>query len=169
MLGKSKIISIFGALALALLGSWFVFAETATSPPTNDSVIEQKSGSGLLDGMTFDSELGPVGEPADIEDTLVFENGMFVSTECERRCNYPASPYFVRKNGATTEFVSETRCLINDATIVWRGVVEDGQIQGVATWTSSRWYWTVVREIAFSGMITDGGLPLSSANQLSAD
>ena len=69
MRGKSKIISILGALVLAMSGSWFVFAETASSPATNSSATEQKSGSGFLDGMTFDSELGPVGAPADIEDS----------------------------------------------------------------------------------------------------
>ena len=164
MLGKSKIISIIGALVLAMSGSCFVFAETATSQPANNSALGQQPGSGLLDGMTFVSELGQVGEPADLEDTLVFENGMFVSTKCERKCNYPASPYFVRKNGAATEFISETRCPHKDATIVWRGVVKDGQIEGVATWTSSRWYWTIVKEIAFSGTMTDRGSPISNAN-----
>ena len=164
MPGKLKIIAAIGAMVLTISGSWLFIADSATTPLTNSSALDQKTGSGLLDGMAFDSQLGPVGDPADIDDTLIFQNGMFVSTECERRCNYPASPYFVRKNGTATEFISETRCPYKNATIVWRGIVQDGQIEGVATWTNSRWYWTIVTEIAFSGSLSEGVSPLTNAN-----
>ena len=83
---------------------------------------------GPLDGLTFRGALGPDGKPKDIADVFVFENGTFVSKECELQCKYPARPYFVRINGSKTEFISETQCPYKDAKIVWRGIVEGDRI-----------------------------------------
>ena len=76
----------------------------------------------------------------------LYSKSYFVSKECELRCEYPARPYFVREAGERIEFLSETRCPYKDASIVWRGVVEDDTIKGVATWTINRWYWTIERK-----------------------
>jgi len=119
------------------------------------------SGSGMLDGMSFSSKLGPAGKPADVDDILVFQNGMFVSKECEIRCNYPARPYYVRPLGDKIAFISETRCPDKDAKIVWRGTVDQEKIQGVYTWTISRWYWTVEKEFWFSGNLTQQSEPIA--------
>ncbi len=48
----------------------------------------------VLDGKTFSGELGRVGKPG-LADLFVFREGMFVSKECEKRCGYPAGPYWV--------------------------------------------------------------------------
>lgn len=111
--------------------------------------------------MTFSGDVGPLGKPANVRDLLVFAKGTFVSKECERRCGYPAAPYFVRRVGDTTEFISETRCPDKDATIVWRGTVDDDTIKGVFTWTTSRWYWTIEKEFWFEGTLADGDMPLA--------
>ena len=81
---------------------------------------------------------------------------MFVSTECEARCSYPPSPYYVREEGGTLSFISETRCPYKDATIVWRGTVENGKIRGESTWTVKRWYWTVEKKFRFEGTLASG-------------
>lgn len=109
--------------------------------------------SGPLDGMTFRGALGPDGKPKDTPDVFVFENGTFVSKECESRCKYPARPYFVRVNGNKTEFISETRCPYKDARIVWRGTVEGDRITGKSTWVVNRWYWSVENTFEFEGRL----------------
>jgi hypothetical protein len=105
-----------------------------------------------------------MGKLADIEDRLSFQNGVFTSSECARYCNYPPSAYFVREVEGAVEFVSESRCPHKDAVIVWRGQVRDGTIEGVATWTNRRWYWTIEKDLAFTGKILDPDSPLASAD-----
>lgn len=123
------------------------------SDTTRDNPVDTSEAvpSGVLDGMTFISDLGPEGKPRDVKDTLVFEDGHFVSKECEKRCNFPARPYFTRRVGSTIEFISETRCPDKDAKIVWRGTVDGETIKGGYHWTSKRWYWTIEREFRFEG------------------
>ena len=164
MNGKTKVKAVVGLLAALAIGGWFALPQGTNSLGVEAADTKQHQGSGILDGMTFASELGPVGKPADVKDKLVFANGMFVSTECERMCNYPASTYFTRGKGELTEFISETRCPHKDAKIVWRGEVRDGKIKGIATWTTNRWYWTVEKDIAFEGTVTQPSSPIASAN-----
>lgn len=113
---------------------------------------------GPLDGLTFSGALGPDGKPKDIPDVFVFENGTFVSKECELQCKYPARPYFVRTNGSKTEFISETQCPYKDAKIVWRGIVEGDRIIGKSTWVVKRWYWTVENTFEFEGKLVEKNL-----------
>lgn len=124
-------------------------AHSAGGDPVDDNPIVP----GPLDGMTFVGALGPDGKPKDIPDSFVFENGTFVSKECELRCKYPARPYFVRIDGSKTEFISETRCPYKDAKIVWRGTVEGNTIKGKSTWVVKRWYWTVESTFEFEGKL----------------
>jgi hypothetical protein len=157
-----KAYPLFVGAILAVLGSgWFLFSEFQRPVQAERVEAIDLRGSGILDGMTFASELGPRGEPADVEDSLVFADGMFVSTECELRCDYPARPYFVRQNGDRIEFVSETRCPHKDAKIVWRGTVDDKTIKGTATWTLSRWYWTIEKEFWFEGTLAKPETPVA--------
>ena len=120
--------------------------------------------SGPLDGMTFVGALGPDGKPKDIQDTFVFENGTFVSKECELNCKYPARPYFVRVNGEKTEFISETQCPYKDAKIVWRGTVEGDTIKGKSTWVVKRWYWTVENTFEFEGKLAEQPISITSSD-----
>jgi len=117
---------------------------------------------GPLDGLTFHGALGPDGKPKDILDVFVFENGTFVSKECELQCKYPARPYFVRINGSRTEFISETQCPYKDAKIVWRGTIEGDRIRGKSTWVVKRWYWTVENTFEFEGKLVENSI--GSAN-----
>ena len=141
-------------LLVIVIGLWFMSAKLSGSVFAEQVGIENIEGSGILDGLMFTGQLGPLGKPADINDTFVFKDGMFVSTECEKRCNYPARPYFSRHVGENIEFISETRCPDKDAKIVWRGTIKDGIITGIYTWTNSRWYRTVKKDFGFSGKLT---------------
>ena len=122
---------------------------------TNDAI----KGVGILDGLTFTSRNGQYGKPGDHSDTLIFKDGTFVSTDCEKNCNYPAQAYFTRHVGDKIEFISETRCLTQDAEIVWRGVVDGKNIEGTYSWRSSRWYWTIEKEFWFKGSLEESKNP----------
>jgi hypothetical protein len=125
--------------------------------------MSEISGSALLDGMTFSSELGPVGKPADVKDTLVFANGTFVSKECDKRCGYPPAPYFVRRVEDGIEFTSESQCLYKDATLTWRGIVENDAIKGRLSWRVDRWYRTIEKDFWFKGTIAAAAPPVASS------
>ena len=142
-------LSVGGGLQLSAAGG-------DSSDPTATGT--EKSVPGPLDGLTFQGALGPDGKPKDIPDIFVFENGTFVSKECELRCKYPARPYFVRINGSKTEFISETQCPYKDAKIVWRGTVEGDRIKGKSSWIIKRWYWTVENTFEFEGKLVENRL-----------
>jgi hypothetical protein len=138
-------------ITMALAGLTQILAASEDGSGTNT----EEPVSGPLDGLTFRGALGPDGKPKDIPDLFVFENGTFVSKECELRCKYPASPYFVRVNGDKTEFISETQCPYKDARIVWRGTIEGDRIRGKSTWVVNRWYWTIENTFEFEGRLAD--------------
>ncbi len=145
-------------------GSYLVasaFVGLTISWPT--ALVATDLPSGPLDGMIFVALLGPDGKSKDTPDTLVFENGTFVSKECELRCKYPARPYFSRSIGGKTEFVSETQCPYKDAKIVWRGTIEGDTIKGESIWVVKRWYRTVQDTFEFEGTLTDKSTLTSGA------
>lgn len=132
--------------------------QSSETDPKSEEII-----SGPLDGLIFNGAVGLDGKPKDIPDTFVFENGTFVSKECELRCKYPARPYFVRLNGSKTEFISETKCPYKDARIVWRGTVEGDRLIGTSSWIVKRWYWTYEDTFEFEGMLVRDGAKLTVA------
>lgn len=154
MFAQPKFILAVFMLSVAALTGWFVLYNPGNSTPQQDPDTSHLEGSAVLDGLTFASELGPAGQPADTEDMLIFEDGMFLSAECYRTCNFPAQPYFVRRKNDGIEFLSVTRCPNKDAEIVWRGTVEGNTIQGEFTWTMARWYWTIEKTFHFEGTLT---------------
>ena len=153
--------TIFLAVILGLVGGLQISTANEKSSnsitPDTDEVVP-----GPLDGLTFSGALGPDSKPKDISDVFVFENGTFVSKECELKCKYPARPYFVRKNGNKIEFISETQCPYKDAKIVWRGTVEGDLIKGKSTWVVKRWYWTVENTFEFEGKLIEKNLSSAS-------
>jgi hypothetical protein len=159
-LGEAGVIKkagyLLGAVACAIVGGtfWLMYSPTTASIADEDpDVTAQYHGVGPLDGMTFVAMLGPDGKPKDVPDTFVFENGMFVSKECEVRCKYPPRPYYVREVDGKTEFISETECPYKDAQIVWRGTIEGDKVVGKSTWTMRRWYWTIESDFEFEGTL----------------
>jgi len=157
---------LFGVVVVlvGLAIGWFVFAQTMQTEPNKRATDTVIAGSAELDGATFLSELGPLGKPADVQDTLVFANGTFVSTECDKRCGYPPAPYFVRRVDGKIEFVSESICLHKDATLVWHGTVDDGIIKGRLSWILNRWYWTIEKEFWFEGRLVESANPVATSH-----
>lgn len=154
-----KVSSYFALLALAVLAvgaSAYALEARASGSRTEAAAAAGPEGSGLLDGKVFSARLGPEGEPADKDDRLIFNDGLLLSVECRRLCDFPARPYYVREASGALEFVSITRCPTRDAVIVWRGEVAEGEIRGIATWTTKRWYWTVERDFHFTGRLLPG-------------
>ncbi len=150
------VIAVLGTIGLGTVGVGAVGVGAAHPSADAAASTAGAPGSGPLDGKTFEGALGPIGKALDIEDSLVFADGLFLSTECEARCSYPASPYYVREEGNRLSFVSETRCPYKDATIIWRGTVEDGRLRGESTWIVKRWYWTVEKKFRFEGTLASG-------------
>lgn len=146
-----RIIALLIAATLSSV-SGFPVALAAESESGLEPATE--SPAGPLDGLSFKGMLGPDGKPKDTPDLFVFENGTFVSKECELRCKYPARPYFVRQNGDKIEFISETQCPYKDAKIIWRGSIEGDTIRGNSTWVVKRWYWTHESNFEFEGKLT---------------
>lgn len=112
----------------------------------------------VLDGKSFAGELGRAGKPAKTKDLFVFREGMFVSKECERRCGYAATPYWVRLEGNDVQFHAVAPCQKSDATMVWNGTVNGDEIEGTIAWTSKRWYWTIEKELWFKGKLVESAV-----------
>ena len=153
----SRFLTVFVACALLVGFGGFAISQIS-APPSKDADRESLAsfqGEGALDGKVFLSKMGPTGQPADVEDNLVFGKGLFVSSECQTRCDYPARPYFTRSKDGAVHFVSETKCPYKDAKILWRGVVRGDRVSGEATWTLKRWYWSIERTFWFEGELID--------------
>ena len=97
---------------------------------------------GELDGRSFfiEAELdnGVEGET----DTLVFEDGGFLSMDCEEYCAFGVSDYRTWVEGGTIHFTATARCPTAPHTVVWHGRVEGERISVEMSWTTRRWYWT---------------------------
>ncbi len=154
LLLKSKFLVTGFVIMVVLFSTNTLFAEGQGPRPEPMTV-------GVLDGMAFSGILGM--DDGDVRDSFVFAKGTFVSTECERRCGYVARPYYVRKDGDKTDFISESICLHKNSKIVWRGTVEGETIKGVATWTVERWYWTIEKEYSFEGTLVGSAGPVASS------
>ena len=155
MIGRTKNLITLAALLVAFAGGWFMLSASRMPALITNIDAEQIGVTGPLDGMQFVGMIGMVGSPLDLEDTWEFANGTFVSSEYETQRNYPRAPYYSRQVGDRIEFIGETRCTDKDASIAWRGAVENGTIKGHFTWTISRWYWTVRKEFWFEGQLVD--------------
>ena len=141
--GKGKVMQrkyVIACAAFAVLIAGAAISLGARSAAEADRIDAiETTGPGPLDGMVFVGLLGPEGKPKDVPDTFVFQDGTFLSKECELRCDYPARAYSATQSGTGWEFSSTTRCPYKDATIEWRGTIEGDRVTGMATWTMKRW------------------------------
>lgn len=112
-----------------------------------------------LDGKTFESRLGLMGQPADVDDLLVFEDGEFYSEECERTCGYSRVEYWVRAHDDGIQMRAEVPCIHSGAVMYWRGTVRGDVIEGSFTWVNKRWYWTFEKEFWFKGRLVEADSP----------
>lgn len=112
-----------------------------------------------LDGKAFQSQLGVQGQSGDIDDLLVFDNGEFVSEECERRCGYAKVEYWVRAEGDAIQMRADVPCTESGAVMYWRGTVRGDEIEGSILWVNKRWYWTFEKKLWFKGRLVEASAP----------
>ena len=117
--------------------------------------LSDPAGTGPLDGLRFDTEMGLQGKPAELIDYVQFSDGLFMSRECTDRCNYPPSAYLARDVEGGTEFIVEAYCPTKSTTMIWRGSVRGDMVEGTVTWTSSRWYWDTTQVLEFKGHLSE--------------
>lgn len=107
------------------------------------------AGAAELDGKTFHGEI--VNEKGEVRtpDVVSFRQGKFHSVTCER-FGFGAMPYWVRTEGDTIHFLAESAHPDNGS-MRFKGTIRAGRAEWKAVWTKERWYWSIRREIAFSG------------------
>lgn len=94
-----------------------------------------------LDGMVFQIDaMLDNGQPQ--TDELRFQDGGFLSVDCEEYCNFGYSDYQTWVDDGVIHFTATARCPTAPHTVVWHGQVADDQIAVEMSWTTRRWYWT---------------------------
>jgi len=84
-----------------------------------------------LDGRSFDGVFLQRGKTSGDADTLVFRNGRFRSSACDRY-GYSDAPYKTAAVGDTTRFEAETESA-KYGKLLWSGVVRNGKLDATAT------------------------------------
>ena len=154
-LGVLRLFTVFVAL------SGFITSTAPADEIKSDSSQTSHPPITFLEGKAFAGELGQLGKPGMAEDLLIFQDGMFISEKCQKKCGYTAGPYWMRLTEDGVKVRAETPCLKSDATIVWNGTVKGDEIEGTFTWTSRRWYWTIEKEFWFNGKLVESDVSLS--------
>ena len=133
-------------LFFALLVILFSLALTPLPVPAGEA-------SNLLDGKRFvglngekDKKLDP-----DEHEEIVFAEGRFVSTTCNRY-NFADAPYSARQVGDSIHFEAVTHSPTHGK-IAWQGVVTGDRAEMTFVWTKERWYWDIHREYWFAGSL----------------
>jgi hypothetical protein len=151
ILSHTLVRSIFFILFISFISTFTSLKAADTAPTENQNPGAPQIS--ILEGKSFSGDLGLLGKPASATDLLLFNDGMFISKGCEKRCGYTAAEYQIRAEGGYFEVMSETPCLKSDATIIWQGTVKGDEIEGTFTWINKRWYWTFEKEFWFKGKL----------------
>jgi hypothetical protein len=85
---------------------------------------------GPLDGRRFDGVFLERGKTSGDADTLIFKDGRFRSTACDRY-GYSDAPYRATVQGEAVVFETETESP-RYGKLVWKGVVRDGKLDATA-------------------------------------
>lgn len=140
----SQILQI-AAIVVATLGTG-----AATLTVMNDDIPDLAipegdwAATGALDGMTFQiyGEDLSNDSGAVLEDSIVFRDGTFQSTDCEEYCNFGWSDYETKEIDGIIHFTATALCPDAPHTVVWYGTVTGDDVAVDVTWTTRRWYWT---------------------------
>ncbi|MEX0346233.1 MAG: hypothetical protein AB3N20_15020 [Rhizobiaceae bacterium] len=118
--------------------------------------------SGPLDGMVFSGKIGTKGGHR-LDDELHFRDGKFWSEYCTR-CGLPPGDYWVRNVGDEIHF--RGTLVGKPGTFIYEGRIVDGKATASVSWSKERWYWTINRELEFSGSLKLTGQSMSVADAL---
>jgi hypothetical protein len=86
---------------------------------------------GMLDGRNFEGVVLECGKTAGDADTLVFSNGRFRSTACDRY-EYGDGAYTARASGDVVSFEAQTESP-KYGKLEWRGTVRGKRLDGTLT------------------------------------
>ncbi len=113
---------------------------------------EAPDASTLLDGRVFVGKIGAKGAP-DIADELHFRDGQFWSERCIQ-CGFQPGPYKARKVGETIHVRGQLSG--HGGTFDYEGTIVGDVAQMNIKWIKKRWYWTIERDMEFSGALQPG-------------
>ncbi len=139
-----------------------VFAIAALLLSTALSSAGDTMASGPLDGMVFSGKIGAAGSHQ-LDDELHFRDGKFWSEYCTR-CGLPPGDYWVRSVGDEIHF--RGTLVGKPGTFIYEGRIVDGKATASVSWTKERWYWTINRELKFSGSLSLAEKSMSVADAL---
>lgn len=88
------------------------------------------AGAGGLDGGRFEGVFIERGKTSGDADTLIFKDGRFRSTACDRY-GYSDAPYKATAAGEGMQFEAETESP-RYGKLLWKGVVRDGKLDATA-------------------------------------
>ena len=111
--------------------SWSAYLYSLLFPLTRLSVAPAAGGRDLLDGRTFDGIVLECGKTSGDADSLIFKNGRFRSTACDRY-EYGDGPYTTVAAGDTVTFSAETESP-KYGKLRWQGVVRGRRLDGTLT------------------------------------
>jgi len=95
-------------------------------------VPSRLASAGSLDGKSFAGETGEKGKTKGDKDTLVFTEGRFRSSACDRY-GFGDAPYAVRQDGGKTVVTAETTSK-KEGTMTWTLTVDGDALTGVTMW-----------------------------------
>lgn len=117
-----------------------------------------------LDGLQFSAAITSDGDEEaqnrPLEDELAFNDGQFSSLVCARY-NFAAAPYWIRRDGERIHFLAEMSSP-TDGTMVWKGTIRNGKLEGTMRWIKKRWYWTIDAKHTVRGELSDPVTPVTS-------
>ena len=111
--------------------SWSAHLQLLLSPFIRLSIAPAAGGGDPLDGRTFDGIVLECGKTAGDADSLIFKNGRFRSTACDRY-EYGDGPYTTVAAGETVSFSAETESP-KYGKLRWQGVVRGRRLDGTLT------------------------------------
>jgi hypothetical protein len=119
------------------------------------SANDQQSLRGLLDGLTFDTDMHVPAVGETYESQFSFENGRFYSMRCNMACNFGWTEYDAWEEDGATYFSVVMTCDEAPHTVTWSGRIEGDVVEGTGVWRTDRWYWSVAREAVYAGERVD--------------
>jgi len=139
------------AIAIALISVTATGADAVRSAIGATASPSAAPNVSLLDGKTFVAQSGEKGKQASSKDTIVFQDGRFLSEGCSPY-GFKDAPYQATVDGAAIRFHTETHSPTH-GTMVWDGTVKDNAIEATSDWTRERWYWKIKREYWYRGQL----------------
>jgi hypothetical protein len=108
-----------------------MYLRSLLSPVIRFSIAPASGGRDPLDGRTFDGIVLECGKTSGDADTLIFKNGRFRSTACDRY-EYGDAPYATVVTSDAVTFSAETESP-KYGQLRWQGVVRGRRLDGTLT------------------------------------